>query len=188
MVSTDGEFQFGSRWVELASGLSLPDDTVSSLEDRDHNLENFLSLHTATGWNDSVAGTGGPLAPVWVPVATQGVTLTGATNIYARWRRLGDTVTAAFRMSTTGTGTAANRVAVTLPVAYDTSSTDFVIGPGGIRFATGPLWYAGIWRTDTSGTTASFLVDRGTSWFGVNPAVTITGTVYFEGTFTYEVL
>ena len=183
-LSTDGEFQFGHRWVELASGLSLPDDTVSSLEDRDHNLENYLALHTATVWNDSVAGTGDPRAVSWSPSITQGVAVATTVNV-ARWRRIGNTVNAVFHITATASGTSGSAVVVELPVEpYD----DVLINLGSGTAWVSPNFYGGSWRSTLNyNKEMAMQADQVTTWFGKTPVLQIVSGSWVEGNVTYEV-
>jgi hypothetical protein len=114
------------------------------------------SLMTYSGAAWSTTGpVYGPLTS-WTPTVGQagGVTVTTTRAVYSR---VGRRITGEALVSVTGSGTAANNITITVPVAMAAATANTIIGEGWVFDTSAGFFYYGIMMW-TSSTTANFLI------------------------------
>ena len=146
------------------------------------------AILTAAQMN-AVSGNFDVLAPftaAWTPF-TPTLTQPGAiakTTNHASYVQVGKLVTVAFHLTATGAGTAANSMAVGLPVA--SAVTTLLIGSGAIYDASAGTTYSGQWF-NTTATSVIFVGDwSGPNSWGVTPAIALANNDIIRGTLTYQ--
>lgn len=134
----------------------------------------------------STLNTIGAAWETWTPTVVQGATTFGTTIAYAKYARLQKIVVAVYGLTiASGTGTAANSITVSLPIAL-ASTVNQGIGSAWIYDSSATQPYAGIATVLTS-TSVLFIGDwsGGASW-GTTPAIQFAVNDQIRGFFIYE--
>jgi hypothetical protein len=176
-TNTDMDF----TWVTTDDANAIQNSIVDAKGDLIAATANDTPARLAVGANDyflqaaSGQATGLQWGGTWTsytPVLTQSNTVT-ATNLSSRYLKVGKLVTVQVALSITGTGTASNRIRITLPF---TSLRNNVIEPiGTVSFYDASSFnvYPGLVVTDDSGTTATFTITQ---------TITTNGSQYIGNT------
>ena len=137
-------------------------------------------------WTAAIANQIGAAWETWTPTVVQGATTFGTTIAYAKYARLQKIVVAVYGLTiASGTGTAANSITVSLPIAL-ASTVNQGIGSAWIYDSSATQPYAGI-ATVLSATSVLFIGDwsGGASW-GTTPAIQFGVNDQIRGYFIYE--
>lgn len=119
------------------------------------------------------------------PTITQGGSVT-RTVTSARYVQVGKLVIAAFNLSVTGTGTAANNMTISLPVTARDGGGGFKYGCGAVFDSSTSTSYAGLW-TIISTTSTAFVGDwSGANAWGLTPNLAIANGDGIQGILLYE--
>lgn len=143
-----------------------------------------LYIYSGSGWVRFGAQGGWT---TYTPTLTQSGAVTH-TATYAKYEKIGRKVTVNFVLAVTGSGTASNKVTVSLPFTA-AQAGDMGVGSGGIVDASAVLFYPAIVVIDTTTTFAFQDATQGTAGYlgatGVFTAGLASGDVV-RGSLTYE--
>ena len=121
----------------------------------------------------------------WVPVVTQGVTISIAAGYLAKYKQIGKTVFVQLRFGTTSAGTGANPLLISLPIAPINNA-----GMGSISISgSGTNTYANgiaIWWSSGAGNQFGQLSASG-NWWGSNPSTALASGEAVYASLVYEV-
>lgn len=118
----------------------------------------------------------------YTPTLTQSVTVTKTVNV-AKYCQIQKMITCDISLTATSAGTAANEVAVGLPIAT-TATTNRVIGTGFIYDASSGIVY-NVTAYNATTTTAKFFYQAAFGW-GFSPNIALANGDQIRMLFTYE--
>jgi len=121
----------------------------------------------------------------WVPVVTQGVTISIAAGYLAKYKQIGKTVFVQLRFGTTSAGTAANVLLISLPIAPINNAgmgSVSISGSGTNTYANGmAIWWS-------SGAANQFgQLSASGNWWGFNPSGALGSGEAVYASLVYEV-
>ena len=122
---------------------------------------NTLTIYTGSAWSTIGPVHGGLIS--WTPSVVQSGAVT-TTNVSSLYSRVGRMVTAWFSLSVTGSGTGANTVTISLPVAPATNPG--AVGTATIFDTSATARWKGV-AAITSGTVAIWAASNAVAFFGV---------------------
>ena len=121
----------------------------------------------------------------WVPVVTQGVTISIAAGYLAKYKQIGKTVFVQLRFGTTSAGTGANPLLISLPIAPINNAgmgSVSISGSGTNTYANG----IAIWWSSGAGNQFGQLSASG-NWWGSSPSTALASGEAVYAFLVYEV-
>jgi hypothetical protein len=121
----------------------------------------------------------------WVPVVTQGATISLGAGYLAKWKQIGKTVFVQFRASTTSAGTSANPLLISLPVAPINNAAMGILSISGSGTNTYVIG-AAIWWSSGAANQFGQLSASG-NWWGISPSTALASGEALYASLVYEV-
>ena len=170
MATTAGGTYYAASSELVSSWPATSLDLANQLESR------FASKLTTPGaWTS------------FTPTLAQGATNNISKTVnYAKYTQIGKLVVCTISVTASGTGTAANNVTLSLPIAAS-GSAPLRIGSGHVYDASTIVRYTGMAELMTA-TTVTIVGDwSGGSGWGTSPNIAVAASDQFDVTITYEV-